>query len=146
MTFSNINEFREQFGQNVKIEIETLLETGDQMVQTPLQEISVEQLAIALQNQSQDQLQLIDVREPQEVETAAIDGFTNLPLSQYEQWADQIHNQFDADKETFVLCHHGVRSAQMCYWLNQQGFTNVKNVIGGIDAYSVAIDPSIPRY
>lgn len=122
------------------------METGDQMVQTPLQEISVEQLAIALQTQSPENLQLIDVREPQEVETAAIDGFTNLPLSQYEQWAEQIHNQFDAEKETFVLCHHGVRSAQMCYWLNQQGFTNVKNVIGGIDAYSVAIDPSIPRY
>jgi len=123
-----------------------LLATGEPMVQTPLQEISVEQLAIALQTQSPENLQLIDVREPQEVETAAIDGFTNLPLSRCQQWADQIHSRFDADKETFVICHHGVRSAQMCYWLNQQGFTNVKNVIGGIDAYSLAIDPSIPRY
>jgi len=126
------------------------------MVQTPFQEISVEQLAMllrsrreapnALQTHSPKQLQLIDVREPQEVETAAIEGFTNLPLSQYEQWADQIHTQFDSETETLVLCHHGVRSAQMCYWLNQQGFRNVKNISGGIDAYSVAIDPSIPRY
>lgn len=115
------------------------------MVNSPLQEISVEQLAIALQTDC-DPLQLIDVREPHEVETAAIAGFTNLPLSQYEQWANQIHTRFDPEKETLVICHHGVRSAQMCYWLNQQGFSDVKNIIGGIDAYSLAIDPSIPRY
>jgi rhodanese-related sulfurtransferase len=44
------------------------------------------------------------------------------------------------------MCHHGMRSAQMCQWLTQQGFTNVKNIVGGIDAYSVGVDSSIPRY
>ncbi|QDZ41519.1 rhodanese-related sulfurtransferase [Euhalothece natronophila Z-M001] len=111
-----------------------------------MQEVSVEEFAIALENFSPEDTQLIDVREPQEVATASISGFINLPLSEYEQWSDQIHQQLDAEKETFVICHHGVRSAQMCYWLKQQGFSNVKNISGGIDAYSCAIDPSVPRY
>lgn len=116
------------------------------MVNPPLQQISVEELAIALQTQPRANLQLIDVREAQEVATAKIPDFTNLPLSESEKWANQIHTLFDTEKETYVLCHHGVRSAQMCYWLNQQGFKNVKNIIGGIEAYSLAIDSSIPRY
>lgn len=111
-----------------------------------LQQVSVEQLATLMVTQGEDNIQLIDVREPQEVAIAEISGFINLPLSQYEQWANQIHQKFDRNQETLVLCHHGVRSAQMCHWLQQQGFTKVKNIIGGIDAYSLAIDSSIPRY
>ncbi|MEC4803774.1 MAG: rhodanese-like domain-containing protein [Jaaginema sp. PMC 1079.18] len=90
--------------------------------------------------------QLIDVREPQEVEIAYLEGFEVLPLSQFSQWSDTIRSRFDPDTETFVLCHHGVRSQQMCQWLRLQGFTNVKNIIGGIAAYSVYIDPAIPQY
>ncbi|MEO0377612.1 MAG: rhodanese-related sulfurtransferase, partial [Cyanobacteria bacterium P01_A01_bin.17] len=42
--------------------------------------------------------------------------------------------------------HHGLRSAQMCQWLMRQGFTDVKNVAGGIDAYTRKVDPTLPRY
>lgn len=91
-------------------------------------------------------LQLIDVREPEEVATAAIAGFINLPLSQFTNWADQIQTQFDPEAETLVLCHHGMRSAQMCQWLQAQGFTQVKNIVGGIDAYALEVDPTIPLY
>jgi rhodanese-related sulfurtransferase len=97
-------------------------------------------------NSSPEDWQLIDVREPEEVTLAHLPGFVNLPLSQYGQWADTIHHQFDAHKETIVMCHHGVRSAQMCHWLAQQGFTNLKNLTGGIDAYSLVVDRSVPRY
>ena len=93
-----------------------------------------------------DDLQLIDVREPAEVEIASVEGFNNLPLSEFGSWSGTIHSQFEADKETIVMCHHGVRSAQMCMWLSQQGFTNLKNLTGGIDAYSTVVDRSIPRY
>ena len=93
-----------------------------------------------------DDLQLIDVREPVEVEIASVDGFVNLPLSEFANWSGAIHSQFEVDKETVVMCHHGVRSAQMCMWLAQQGFTNLKNLTGGIDAYSSTVDSSIPRY
>jgi rhodanese-related sulfurtransferase len=91
-------------------------------------------------------LQLIDVREPQEVAIAKLPDFIHLPLSQYHQWADTIHAHLDPTAETIVMCHHGIRSAQMCQWLRQQGFENVKNLAGGIDAYSVLIDHQICRY
>jgi rhodanese-related sulfurtransferase len=108
-------------------------------------EIKVQELAERLAN-GDPGLQLIDVREPQELALAKIDGFANLPLSEYEQWNKEISTRFDAHAETLVLCHHGMRSAQMCQWLVSQGFTNVKNITGGIDAYSRLADPLIPRY
>ncbi|PSO94872.1 MAG: rhodanese-related sulfurtransferase [Cyanobacteria bacterium QS_9_48_30] len=108
-------------------------------------QISVEELAQTREASSKP-LQLIDVREPQEVVIASLDGFENLPLSQSSHWSDQIHTRFDPEVETLVICHHGIRSAQMCQWLMTQGFTNVRNVAGGIDAYSLAVDTTIPRY
>ncbi len=91
-------------------------------------------------------IQLVDVREPHELEMAQIEGFLNLPLSQASDWSATIHSILEAERETLVLCHHGMRSAQMCQWLMAQGFTNVKNITGGIDAYAVAVDRTIPRY
>lgn len=111
----------------------------------PIPQISVEELVQRRQELS-DGLQLIDVREQEEVAIACLEGFKNLPLSEFAEWSDQILNRFDPDSETLVLCHHGSRSAQMCQWLIGQGFTNVFNIAGGIDAYSCLIDPSIPRY
>ncbi|MBF2064185.1 MAG: rhodanese-related sulfurtransferase [Calothrix sp. C42_A2020_038] len=110
----------------------------------PFSQVSVEQLQQRLS--SGDSIQLIDVREPQEVEIASIDGFVNLPLSDFAAWGNQIHTYFDSNVETLVLCHHGIRSAQMCQWLTEQGFTNVKNITGGIAAYSTRVDSSIPQY
>ncbi|MEM0979306.1 MAG: rhodanese-like domain-containing protein [Cyanobacteria bacterium P01_H01_bin.58] len=110
-----------------------------------IETVDVETLARKLSAATED-LQLIDVREPWEVETAAIAGFQNLPLSEFQRWAEQIHSQFAQDAETIVMCHHGMRSAQMCQWLVSQGFSQVKNLSGGIDAYSVLVDPSVPRY
>lgn len=107
--------------------------------------ISVEELAISLASKEW-KVQLIDVREPHEVAIARIEGFEVLPLSQFTEWAGQIKTRFDPEVETLVICHHGVRSAQMCQWLLNMGFTNVKNVCGGIDAYSVLVDPCIARY
>ncbi len=116
------------------------------MNQLPLfKEITVEELAKRLA-EGDTSLQLIDVREPSEVELAYIEGFEVLPLSQHQQWSSQITTRFNPNAETCVICHHGMRSAQMCQWLRQQGFSNVKNIVGGIDAYSMLVDSSIPRY
>jgi rhodanese-related sulfurtransferase len=109
----------------------------------PIAQITVEELA---QRMGESDIQLVDVREPQELAIARIDGFVNLPLSQFAQWAEEVHSRLDVHAETFVLCHHGMRSAQMCQWLISQGFSNVKNIHGGIHAYSTLIDPSIPQY
>ncbi|MBW4649508.1 MAG: rhodanese-related sulfurtransferase [Kastovskya adunca ATA6-11-RM4] len=111
----------------------------------PIAEISVNELARRL-TESPEKLQLIDVREPQEVAIACLENFHNLPLSQFAEWSEQVPVNFDPDAETLVLCHHGVRSAQMCQWLISQGFSNVKNITGGIDAYSWQVDPTVPQY
>ena len=108
-------------------------------------QISVEELAQRLMGSS-EKLQLVDVREPEEVAIAHIEGFDILPLSQFAEWADQIQTQYDPGAETIVMCHHGIRSAQMCQWFSRQGFPNVKNVAGGIDAYSMLVEPTIPRF
>ncbi|PAX52137.1 rhodanese-like domain-containing protein [Brunnivagina elsteri] len=108
-------------------------------------QINVKELQERLSSEG-SQLQLVDVREQREIEIASIEGFTNLPLSEFAAWSEQIHTQLDMETETLVLCHHGMRSQQMCQWLVSQGFTNVKNISGGIDAYSIIIDPSIPQY
>jgi rhodanese-related sulfurtransferase len=108
-------------------------------------QISVEELAQRL-SFGDASIQLVDVREPQELAAARIEGFVNLPLSEFVEWGDQVPTMFNPQAETLVLCHHGIRSAQMCQWLMVQGFTNVKNITGGIDAYSLLVDDSIPQY
>ena len=108
-------------------------------------EISVEELALKLADRDSS-VQLLDVREKNEAELAFIEGFELLPLSEFAQWSQQILVSLNPEAETLVMCHHGVRSAQLCQWLIQNGFTNVKNVAGGIDIYSCLIDSSIPRY
>lgn len=92
------------------------------------------------------ELQLVDVREPEEVATSHLPNFIHLPLSQYSDWAEQIFTHLDPSLETIVMCHHGMRSAQMCQWLQSQGFERTKNLSGGIDAYARLVDNSIPRY
>ena len=119
---------------------------SQQFSDQPLPEITVEELASRLGEGVPENLQLIDVREPLEIEIAFIKGFTVFPLSQFPEWSDQVDVHLDSNKETLVLCHHGMRSAQMCQWLISKGFTNVKNIVGGIDAYSIVVDKDIPRY
>jgi rhodanese-related sulfurtransferase len=111
----------------------------------PVLEITVQELALRLQ-QSNLLPQLIDVREPHEAAIAHIEGFDILPLSAFAEWSEEILKKYDPTKETLVLCHHGMRSERMCQWLRNIGFTQVKNVMGGIDAYAREVDPSLPRY
>jgi rhodanese-related sulfurtransferase len=109
------------------------------------EEITVTQLADKIAAGA-DNYQLVDVREPQELAIVSLPGFIHLPLSESARWTAEIDTILDRDLEIFVLCHHGVRSAQMCQWLNSRGFIHATNIIGGIDAYSHLVDPSLPRY
>ncbi len=87
-------------------------------------------------------LTLIDVREPAEVITAAIDGAREYPLSQAMTWIDTLPKEGDL----VIFCHHGARSAQVAMALAQRGHTNITNMTGGIDQWSKQVDPSVPRY
>ncbi len=111
-----------------------------------IQQVTTEAFAQRMANATPNEIQLIDVREPQEAAIAHLPGFTLLPLSQSDEWTQTVPTQLDLHKETYVLCHHGMRSAQMCQWLMAQGFTQVHNIQGGIEAYAVLVDSSIPRY
>lgn len=64
----------------------------------------------------------------------------------FGEWSERVVEQLDKDKQTVVLCHHGVRSQRMAQYLVDQGFQRVANVSGGIDAYSRLVDTSIPLY
>ena len=118
---------------------------SSQSFNSPIGQIDVRELARRMA-EDRNTLQLVDVREPEELAIAQLDSFINLPLSQFAAWSSDIQAHLDPNVETIVLCHHGVRSTQMCYWLLQQGFTQVKNVTGGIDAYSTLVDSTVPHY
>jgi rhodanese-related sulfurtransferase len=109
------------------------------------QEISVLELKERL-SQNLTGVQLVDVREPDELEESQLEGFLNLPLSQYQVWSAQLEKLLDAQRETLVLCHHGIRSADMCSFLMSRGFVDVKNIRGGIHAYALYADPKVPQY
>ena len=115
------------------------------MYYSPIPEIDVNQLAVLL-SESSPELQLIDVRERTEAAIANIAGFNLYPLSEFEQWSEKILTELKPEAETIVICHHGMRSAQLCQWLSLRGFSQVQNVMGGIDAYSRLIDSSVRRY
>ena len=89
-----------------------------------------------------ERVRLIDVREPEEFELARVEGAELLPLSRFQEWAGAL----DPARETVVMCHHGIRSAQVCAYLSRQGFEKIYNLSGGIDRWSLEVDPSIPRY
>ena len=90
-----------------------------------------------------EKLRLIDVREGHEYHTARIEGAELRPLGQIMQWAAELP---DKDEAIILHCHHGMRSDRACQFLARQGFTNLQNLIGGIDEWSLKIDPSVPRY
>jgi rhodanese-related sulfurtransferase len=86
---------------------------------------------------------LLDVREPWEVATASVAGATLLPMSEF---TSRAHAELDPDQPYVVMCHHGARSLSVTMWLRNQGFEHVQSLAGGIDQWSRAVDPTIPRY
>ena len=88
-------------------------------------------------------LRLIDVREPHEHQHARISGAELKPLGQIMNWMRELA---DKDEAIVLHCHHGMRSDRACQFLAAQGFTNLQNLSGGIDDWSLHVDPSVPRY
>ncbi len=87
--------------------------------------------------------QWVDVREPWEFALCRIEGSRNLPLAQLAEGAREL----DPDVPVVMICHHGMRSLQAAYVLERTlGFAEVVNLRGGIDAWSLQVDPDVPRY
>jgi len=89
-----------------------------------------------------EKLTLIDVREPWEYNIAKIEGAQLMPLGSL----GTEYKKLDPSAEIVIHCHMGMRSMDATQFLLQQGFKNVKNLTGGINAWSMQIDPSVPKY
>ena len=104
-------------------------------------EISVQ--AFAEQRKQPHAILLLDVREPWEYQTASLPDSLLMPMGEV---ASRAYQELDPDTPIVVLCHHGARSLSVTMWLRNQGFDHAQSLAGGIDAWSRAIDPTVPRY
>ncbi len=86
--------------------------------------------------------QLIDVREPWEFDICAIDNSILIPMGQIPAKIDTL----DPAQEIVVICHHGIRSAQVCRYLEHQGFDQMINLAGGVDAWAKDVDIDMAVY
>ncbi len=87
---------------------------------------------------------LLDVREPDEVATARIEGSTHIPMGEIPA---RIRVAVPGlTTHIVVQCHHGMRSARIAEYLKNLGYSRVQNLTGGIDAWSAEIDPTVPVY
>jgi rhodanese-related sulfurtransferase len=111
---------------------------------TPI-EVDVQTVQKWLKNRDdRDELVLIDCREDEEFAAASIEGAVLMPMS---RWQDEMSKLKDwPDKHLVVYCHHGRRSLQVVSWLRKNGFPNAQSMQGGIDAWSIEIDPQVARY
>ena len=98
--------------------------------------------AVKQKREAGESFVILDVREPFEYKTANIPDSVLIPLGELPA---RIH-ELDHTQPIVTLCHHGMRSQSALALLLKHGFTDVKNLTGGIDAYSRMVDPSIPRY
>jgi rhodanese-related sulfurtransferase len=86
--------------------------------------------------------QLLDVRESWELDICRLQGCTHIPMQQIPSALDQL----DATRPVVVICHHGIRSQQVALFLDHQGFRQVLNLQGGIDAWAQQVDRSMSTY
>jgi rhodanese-related sulfurtransferase len=87
-------------------------------------------------------LLLIDVRQPHEYEMCRIDGAKLISMGTIPANLQSL----DTDDEVICYCHHGIRSLDVVVWLQGQGVKTARSLAGGIDRWSLEIDPQVPRY
>jgi monothiol glutaredoxin len=102
-------------------------------------EISPAEVAALMKDGS---ITLIDVRTPQEYEMARIEGCRLVD----QALAKEIVETWAKDTPIVTVCHHGVRSLDAALYLRGQGFEKTRSMRGGIDVWSMTVDPSVPRY
>lgn len=85
---------------------------------------------------------LVDVRNHNELDICKFENALHIPLHEFAA----RHGELDKSKEIIVTCHHGGRSQQAANFLIQQGYRNVANLVGGIEAWASHIDPNMAHY
>jgi rhodanese-related sulfurtransferase len=107
-----------------------------------MQHMTAPELAARLADQAAEQPLLLDVRENWEFETCHIAGSTQIPMHLVPIRAGELPD----DREIVCICHHGARSMQVAAFLERNGFDKVTNLTGGVHAWAVQVDPSMPKY
>jgi rhodanese-related sulfurtransferase len=106
-----------------------------------MQQLSVRQLKERLDHPGEKPL-VLDVREGWELGICALPDITHIPMGQIPARVDEL----DPDQEIVVVCHHGVRSLRVAYFLQSRGFKKLYNLQGGMDAWAREIDPAMHKY
>jgi rhodanese-related sulfurtransferase len=89
-----------------------------------------------------EEVVILDVREPWERETASITPSRHIPIADLPARVQEL----DPEQHIVVYCHHGVRSLSVTDWLRKQGYDKAQSVAGGIERWSLEIDRGVPRY
>ena len=107
-----------------------------------MRQISPRELADRLNDGSKDAPLLLDVREAWEFRFCHIENSLELPMGS----VPTRYVELEPERETVVICHHGMRSQQVAVFLEGRGFENLVNLTGGVDAWAALVDPAMPRY
>jgi rhodanese-related sulfurtransferase len=89
-----------------------------------------------------EKLLLVDVREPWESEICRIEGAKLIPMGSIPANLQAL----DVEDDVVCYCHHGMRSLDVAVWLRAQGVERARSLAGGIERWSLEIDPQVPRY
>ena len=104
--------------------------------------VSARELATWLADDLREKPMLLDVREPWEMQICRIEGSELVPMQSLPSRLREI----DAGRPIVCICHHGRRSAYVAMFLAQQGFDDVHNLTGGVDAWARQVDAAMPTY
>ena len=107
-----------------------------------MKQIAPAALAAWLADPARQKPLLLDVREPWEFQTCHIKGSKLVPMGEIASRASEL----DPAMEVVVICHHGGRSMQVAMFREKQGFSEVINLAGGVDAWARTVDPGMPVY
>lgn len=107
-----------------------------------MQPLTAPELSLWLADASRKPPVLLDVREPWEFQTCHIEGSLSMPMNSVPARMQEL----DDDAVIVCICHHGMRSMSVAAFLERNGFTNVINLTGGVDAWAQQVDNSMPKY
>ncbi len=107
-----------------------------------MSELEILPLEVKQRLERGEKLMLVDVREPHEHAICRIEGSVLIPMGTIPANLQKL----DTDEDVICFCHHGMRSMDVANWLRTQGVASARSMAGGIDRWSVEIDPKVPRY
>ena len=107
-----------------------------------MRQITPKQLHDWLSDPNRESPVVLDVREDWELEICSLPDSVRIPMNSIPG----RHQELDPERDIVVVCHHGGRSIQVASFLVQNGFTNVYNLSGGVDAWAREVDPTMATY